>query len=58
MANGFTTSESGNRLHYSNEAIRDIRRALYRELGAKSGPHAVALAIEKGHVKVGDLALP
>ncbi|MEU8537102.1 helix-turn-helix transcriptional regulator [Streptomyces parvulus] len=48
LAAGESAEETGRRLCRSEHTIKTHRRTLYAALGAKSGPHAVAIALGLG----------
>ncbi|MYR46754.1 helix-turn-helix transcriptional regulator [Streptomyces sp. SID5910] len=48
LASGEDAKETGRRICRTEHTIKSHRRALYKKLGAKSGPHAVLLAIGLG----------
>ncbi|MEV5957241.1 hypothetical protein AB0M11_26330 [Streptomyces sp. NPDC051987] len=48
LASGEDAAETGRRICRSENTIKTHRRTLYRALGARSGAHAVAIAIDLG----------
>lgn len=48
LAAGENLPETAARLQVSEDTVKTHRRRLYRQLGAKSGPHAVAIASREG----------
>lgn len=48
LAAGENLPETAARLQVSTDTVKTHRRRLYKQLGAKSGPHAVAIASRQG----------
>ncbi|MEW2420491.1 hypothetical protein AB0911_08095 [Streptomyces nigra] len=48
LASGEDAKETGRRIGRTENTIKTHRRTLYAALGARSGPHAVAIAIDLG----------
>ncbi len=54
-ARGESVEETARRLHYSYASIKFHRASLLRRLGARSFPHAVALAFANGLLTSDDI---
>ncbi|MFF5842172.1 helix-turn-helix domain-containing protein [Streptomyces massasporeus] len=55
LASGESAKETGRRIGRSEDTIKTHRLALYRALGARSGPHAVTIAIASGLLNASQL---
>jgi len=52
MADGLTTPDIAARLEVSHGTVRGWQQQLYRRLGVSTGPHAVAVAYQRGILAV------
>lgn len=58
LAAGETAAETGARIGLAPKTVADYRQRLYGELGARNAPHAVALAICTGVIRLGGVSAP
>lgn len=56
-ANGATTTEMAEQLFLSAYTVSDYWREIYRRLGAKNKPNAVAMAIVRGLIRPDEVEL-
>jgi len=54
LAQGLTAEQLGKDLFIGHRTVKTYLKNLYVSLGARNGPHAVALGFERGLLKVGD----
>jgi DNA-binding NarL/FixJ family response regulator len=54
MAEGMTADAIGNQLNVSVETVRTHVRNVIRKLQARNRVHAIALALERGEIALGD----
>jgi DNA-binding CsgD family transcriptional regulator len=52
MSQGLTVDEIADELQVTRNSVKSHLRAAYEELGAKNGPHAVRICIERGILQV------
>jgi DNA-binding CsgD family transcriptional regulator len=56
-ANGATTAEMAEHLFLSTHTVNDYWREIYRRLGAKNKPNAVAMAVVRGLIRPDEVEL-
>lgn len=54
-ANGYTAKGTARECHRSEHTISDQLSAAYTKLGARNAPHAVAIAMARGIISLGDV---
>lgn len=51
MSEGKTDRDIALEMSYAFESLTRMRHRIYKKLGAKNGPHAVALSLRKGIIQ-------
>ncbi|ONK10359.1 helix-turn-helix transcriptional regulator [Streptomyces sp. MP131-18] len=58
LANGLTTDEIAAEIHIGRNSVLTHLQYTYRQLGARNGAHAVAIAMVRGFVEPHEVPLP